>query len=251
MGLLALVALGLQVPRAAQRADHGARPELVEVLAHPARGGVLGGGDTDVVAAVVLDVEVPVEHLGQRDLGQPALVGLALVAQLVGGVDADAADAADRERQADLGGQAELVDAERGAPGDEVHRADEAGVLDRQEEVGDPAVVLVVLQRLDRVVRRVRAVEPGDQVDGRHDAEDHDRADPQEHAQAGRGVGAEGDERQRRHHEADEPQVALLVLPGLGRALGDGAVRDAARDPAGSGAGHLTPPAVTGVTSSA
>jgi hypothetical protein len=83
----------LQPPGRLQRAPDRARPELVEALAHPAAGGVLGRGDAHVVAAVVLDVEVAVEALRQRDLGQPALVALLLVAELVRGVDADAAEA--------------------------------------------------------------------------------------------------------------------------------------------------------------
>src|SRR4029079_855499 len=100
--LLAGVPPLLQPPRASQRSDHGARPELVEALADPAARRVLGGGDADVVAAVVLDVEVAVAALRQRDLGQPALVALLLVAELVRGVDADAADGADRDGDADL-----------------------------------------------------------------------------------------------------------------------------------------------------
>src|SRR4029079_940057 len=97
--VLAGVAALLDAPRAPHRAEHGAGPELVEALADPRAGRVLGGGDADVLAAVVLDVEVAVEHLRQGDLGQPALVALALVAELVRGVDADAADAADRARE--------------------------------------------------------------------------------------------------------------------------------------------------------
>ena len=78
---LAGVALLLHPPGALRRARDRARPERVEALAEPAAGGVLGGGDADVVAAVVLDVEVAVEALRQGDLGQPALVGLLLVAE--------------------------------------------------------------------------------------------------------------------------------------------------------------------------
>ena len=227
----------LQPPRGPQRAADRARPERVEALPEPGARGVLGGGDPDVVAAVVLDVEVAVADLGQRDLGQPALVGLLLVAELVGGVDADAADAADRDRQADpvdrrqrlVGEHAEDVPA-----ADHRHRAQEAGVLDRQEEVGDPPVVAVLLERLDHVVRRVGAVEAGDEVDRRHDAEDDDRADPEPHAPAGRDVAAEGDERQARHDQADEPEVALAVGPELGGAVGD----RAAGSESGGVAGH-------------
>jgi len=54
-----------------------------------------------VVAAVVLDVEVAVARLRQRHLREAPFDLLALVAQLVGGVDGDAADGTDREGQAD------------------------------------------------------------------------------------------------------------------------------------------------------
>ena len=100
------------------------------------------------------------------------------------------------------------------------------GVLDRQEEVGDPAVVLVVLQRLDHVVGRVRPVEAGPEVDDRDDDQDHDRADPEPATQTGEQPAAVADEGQARDHQADQPEVALLVPPLLRRAVGDGAVRD-------------------------
>ncbi len=218
---LARVAALLQPPGGRQGAPDRARPERVEGLAEPSRGRVLGGRDAHVVAAVVLDVEVPVGHLGQRDLREPALVGLALVAELVGGVDADAADAADRDGQPDP-----VDDAEVGVGGEQVEGADEPDVLDRQEEVGDPAVVAVVLQRLDHVVGRVGAVEARDQVDRGHDAEDHDRAEPEPHAPAGELVHPEPDERQARHDQPDQPEVALPVSPGVGRSRRDRAVRD-------------------------
>ena len=215
MLLPAGVAALLQPPGGLQRPGDRARPELVEALAHPRRRRVLGGRDPDVVAAVVLDVEVAVEALRQRDLGEPALVGLALVAELVGGVDADAADAPDRDRQPDL-----VDDRQVGATGDQLPRnqaagADEADVLDRQEEVGDPPVVAVLLERLDHVVGRVGAVEAGDQVDRRDDDQDHDRADPEPDAPAGERPQAVADERQRRHDQADQPEVALLVPPAV------------------------------------
>ena len=52
--------------------------------------GILRRRDAHVVAAVVLDEEVAVAGLGERDLAQPALEARALVAELVGGVDRDA-----------------------------------------------------------------------------------------------------------------------------------------------------------------
>jgi hypothetical protein len=197
-----------------------------------------------VVAAVVLDVEVTVRRLGERHLGEPTLVGLPLVAQLVCGVDADAADAADRDGQADLVDEAQVEvthqlgegavrervlgaeevsePGERVAHSDHVHRRDQHEVLDRQVEVGDPAVVLVVLQRLDDVVGRVGGVETEDQVQDRDDAEDHDRADPQDRREVELRVGDDGDDAEARDEEAEQPQVALLVLPVLRGPLRDG-----------------------------
>ena len=80
-----------------------------------------------MVAAVVLDEEVAVGALGERDLAEPALFLLPLVAEFVGGVDGDAADAADRD------GQADLVDDGPVGGADQVHRDDEAGVLQRRK----------------------------------------------------------------------------------------------------------------------
>jgi hypothetical protein len=180
-----------------------------------------------VVAAVVLDVEVAVEALRQRDLGQPPLVALLLVAQLVGGVDADATDAADRDRQPDLAPQGDVAaGAQRVTAGDEVHRGDEPDVLDRQEQVGDPPVVAVLLEGVDDVVRRVGAVEPRDQVDRRYDDQDHHRADPEQAGPPGRQPAAVPDEEQARHDQPDQPQVPLRVPPPIGRPLRHGGVGD-------------------------
>ena len=65
----AVQARALEPPGRAQAAEHRARPERVEALAQPRAGRVFGGGDAHVVAAVVLDEEVPVAALGERDLG--------------------------------------------------------------------------------------------------------------------------------------------------------------------------------------
>src|SRR5699024_1932077 len=81
----------LQLPRRAQRTEHTAREERPERLAEACARGILGGGHAGVVAAVVLDEEVAVAGGGERDLGQPLLTSRDLVAQLVRGVDADAA----------------------------------------------------------------------------------------------------------------------------------------------------------------
>ncbi len=138
------VSAPLQPPGAAHRPDDRARPVAVDRLAEPRAGRVLGGGDADVVAAVVLDVEVAVAAPGEGDLGQPALHALALVPQLVGGVDADPADAAEGD------GQPDLVDRGEVGAGDRGHACDQAGVLHGQEGVGDPAVAPTVPPLLGR-----------------------------------------------------------------------------------------------------
>src|ERR1700757_3379099 len=90
----------LEPPRGVQAARDRARQEAVEALAEPGAGGVLGRRDADVVAAAVLDEEVAVERLRERDLAEPLLERFALVTELVGGVDRHAPDdrGADPER---------------------------------------------------------------------------------------------------------------------------------------------------------
>ncbi len=116
--------------------------------------GSSGRRHADVVAAVVLDEEVPVAGLREGDAAQPLLQVVALVAELVGGVDADPADDAHREREADAFDDGEP--AVPPLPGGE----DQPGVLDRDEQVGAPAVVVVLLEPLEDRVGRVRRVEP-------------------------------------------------------------------------------------------
>ena len=145
----AVEAGGLDPPGRAQAAGDGARQEGPEALPQPRAGRVLGGGDADVVAAVVLDEEVAVAGLRERDAAQPALRAGALVAELVGGVDRDPADDADRE------GQADALEDREVAAGPEPAGEDEAGVLDRDEDVGAPAVVAVLLEPLEDAVGRV------------------------------------------------------------------------------------------------
>ena len=55
-----------------------------------------------MVSAVVLNVEVTIERLSECNLGQPPLVALLLVTQLMRRVDAEAADEADGDRETDL-----------------------------------------------------------------------------------------------------------------------------------------------------
>ena len=213
------VAAPLDAPGAGQRPEHRARPEPVEALAEPAAGGIRGRGDAHVVTAVVLDVEVAVEGLGKGDLRQPALHRLPLVAELVSGVDAEPPDEAHRDREP------HLVDGREIAPGDEPEGGDEAGVLDREEQVGDPPVVAVLLERRDEVVGRVRSVESGDHVDDGHQSEDDDRPEPQPHAPPGEGVERDRREGQARHDEGDQPQVPLAIAPADRRSVPDRARR--------------------------
>src|SRR6185437_15290492 len=77
------------------------RKEFPEALAEPRAGRVLRRRDAYVVAAVVLDEEVPVAGLREGDAAEPLLQVVALVAELVGGVDPDPTDDAHREREAD------------------------------------------------------------------------------------------------------------------------------------------------------
>src|SRR6185437_16405689 len=101
-------ALQAREPRALERPGRaqaaGDRPweEGVEALAEPRARRVLRRGDFDVVPAVVLDEEVAVAGLGEGDAAQPALEAVALVAELVCGVDRHAADHPHGQREPDL-----------------------------------------------------------------------------------------------------------------------------------------------------
>src|SRR5690606_2388184 len=63
--------VAFQADGGAEAADHAAWHELPQRLAHPGAGRIVGGGNPHVVTAVVLDEEVAVAGLGERDLGQP------------------------------------------------------------------------------------------------------------------------------------------------------------------------------------
>ena len=82
-------------------APDAARQELPERLAEACRRRVLGEVATRTWWPRLCSMleEVTVSRLRQRDLGQPALQRVLLVAQLVGGVDADPAEHPDRQRQ--------------------------------------------------------------------------------------------------------------------------------------------------------
>ena len=178
-----------------------------------------------MVAPVVLDVEVPVAGLGQGDLRQPPLQRILLVPHLVGGVDAHAAEHAHRQRHADLGRPAQsAVEAEPAQIrcGEQVGAEDDAGVLERDVDVGAVAVVLVVLEPLHQLVGRVLPVGAELQVQAGQQDVDQDRTDPERRLR--RGVPAELVEPpdQRQHHEqrrgrdqTHQPQIALPVAPVL------------------------------------
>ena len=200
-------ALGLQVPGRGQAAPDGARQEAPEALAQARAGRVLGRGHAHVVAAVVLDEEVPVAGLGQRHLGQPLLHARALVAQLVRGVDADAA------HQAHGQGQAQALDEAQVAVGPEPARPDQGGELERDVRVRAEAVVAVPLQALEHAVGRVGRVLADRRVQRGHDHVQEHRAEEPEHAEAGGLDQAPGDERDHRDQQAQQPGVALGVGP--------------------------------------
>ncbi len=208
----------LEVPGRAQAAEHGARQEAVEALAEARAGGVLGRRDAHVVAAVVLDEEVAVAALGERDTAEPALEARALVAELVRGVDRDAADHRDGQREPDA------VEHARGSPLDHSQQAKiEPAVLDRQVGVGAPAVVAVLFEPLDHAVGRVARVHADDQVEQREDREDEERAVEPEDAEPGQLDEPPGDEREGGHEQPEQPRVALGVAPGGLRRVRGGA----------------------------
>ncbi len=204
----AVEAGALDPPGRGQAALDGARQEGPEALPQPRAGRVLGGGDADVVAAVVLDEEVAVAGLRQRHPAQPALGAVALVAELVGGVDRDPADDPHRQRQA------EVLDSREVAARPEPAGEDEARVLDRDEEVGAPAVVAVLLEPLEHAVGRVGRVDPDRDVEDREGDEDEQRPEEPEEVEAGHLDAGPGDEGREGDDQAEQPGVALGVAPG-------------------------------------
>ena len=159
----------------------------------------------------MLDVEVAVAALRERDLREPALHRLTLVAELVRGVDPETGDEADRD------GEAHAVEGREVAAHQEREGHEEPGVLQREEEERDPAVVAVCLERVDDGVRGVAGIEADHEVEQGDQAEDDEWPDPQPDAQAGGGEAGDGHERKKRHEERDGPQVALAVAPRHGR----------------------------------
>ena len=185
-----------------------ARQEGPEALPHPCAGRILGRRHPHVVAAVVLDEEVAVAALSQRDLAQPALELVALVPEVVCRVDRDPADYRLGQRQPDLVENAQV------SAGPHRAREHEARVLEGQEGVRAPAVVAIPLEPLEDAVGRVLRVQADQPVKRREHAEDQDRPEEPERSRAGQLHQSVDDERQRRHHHAEQPGVALAVAPG-------------------------------------
>ncbi len=94
-----LQVLRLQLPGAAHAAGQLAQRKAVDALAHAGAGVVLGRGHPAVVAAAVLHREVAVGRHRQHQPGQPLLDRVVLVAQLVGGVQAQAGVATGNKSQ--------------------------------------------------------------------------------------------------------------------------------------------------------
>ena len=203
----ALQAGALDLPGGAQAPDHGAGQELPEGLAEARARRVLGGGDADVVAAVVLGVEVAVSGLGERDLREPALDEVLLVAELVGGVDGDAAGDADGDREPE------------GAEGREAAVAplpagpDEGEVLEGEVRVRAPAVPAVGLEVGQGGLGRVGGVAADEGVEQRDEPVHEDRPQPPEHPEPGEGCQAPRHDGEQGHEQAERPQVPLAVPP--------------------------------------
>ena len=210
-------------PRRAQAPGHGARPERPERLTEARTRRILRGGDADVVAAVVLDIEVAVCTLGEGDPRHPPFQVHLLVAEFVRGVDTDAGDATDRDRQADLVPATQrAVDAQptQVVRGEEIARQDQRQVLHRHERVGEIAVVPVVLQLLHHLLGRVLPVRAEEPVGDRDQHVDQDRPDPPQHVrervETDRVEARHQryrDEQRRRREQAPQPPVPLAIAP--------------------------------------
>ncbi len=203
----AIEPFALEFPRRDQAALDGPRQERPEALTEPGARRILGRRHADVMAAIVLDEEVAVSALGQRDLAQPALEAVALVAELVRGVDRDPAHHRLGQRQT------HLVDDGQVAARPQPAREHEAGVLEGQECVRAPPVVAVLLEPLEHAVRGVLGVEADQQIQRREHAEDQDRPPEPEQPEPGEVHQPVDDERKRRHHHPEQPGVALAVPP--------------------------------------
>ena len=131
------------------------RDEEVKALAQSRACRVARGGDVHVVTVVVRDEEMPVARLRERHLAQPLLRLCPFVPQLMCGADGDSADPPDRHHQA------QLVDVCISIQPPSVHNQQasrQRHVLDRQVQVGGPAVERIALQPRQRAVGRILGV---------------------------------------------------------------------------------------------
>ncbi len=151
----------------------------------------------------------------QGDAREPALQVLLLVAEFVRGVDGDPVHRPDRERDAEL-----VDDAETAVVGDQPESDEERHELQRQEQVGHPAVVAVLLQPGHDRLGRVARIGAEEQVERRDEHVEPQRPHPPEQAEPGDVHQSPAGEQEHRHHGAEQPQVPLAVAP-VGALVGD------------------------------
>ncbi len=124
------------------------------------------------MAKVVLNNEVGVAGGRQGCHGQKLVQSVGFVAELMGGIDPDAIDSANRQREPYLVIQRCVFAA--GNPG--THEGH--GVLGRNKCFHNPVVVLVLLQCLHRRFRRIALILADSPIQGRDDAVYQRRASP-------------------------------------------------------------------------
>ena len=157
------------------------------------------------MAAVVFHVEVPVGGLCQHELGEPSLhLGL-LVAELVGVGDADATDPTDAD------GDGQLGDPRPGTVDEEPGADQERDVLQWQVQVGEPAVVVVRLERGHDLFGRIRSVGSEDRVQRGDQQVDERGGQPPPEVRSAHSSEPRRGEGQCRHQQTDRPQVAPRV----------------------------------------
>ncbi len=199
-----------QRPRRTQSTEGRAEEERVDALAQPRAGGVLRSRHAGVVPSVVLDVEVPVTGLGQRDLAEPPLGPGPLMAQFVRRVDGHPADAADRQHQTDRVHHAQAHPAAAAPqPAGQCQRQ----VLGGQIQIGGPPVEAILLEPRQGALRWVLGV-LADEIVQQRDSDEHEqRTRPPEHSEARDRHRGPRHRHQRRYDKAQQPHVALTVAP--------------------------------------
>ena len=167
-----------------------------------------------MMAAIVLDEEMSVSHRRQRDARKPALQILALVAEFMRRVDADAVDHADAEDEAGEGNPTCR----------RLHRqprsVDRHGILNRNVGIDDPAIVTVAFQIDDGGVRRVGLVSADQKIEKRHDQIDDDRRAPGTENRAVDMEIDQTDQYEKRKGRAEQPPIAFAVGPRSGHGRG-------------------------------